>query len=53
MGKKVAPEEDYQRDKGKEEQHGSPATSMRYGENCTVSLEGAPGLLLEYRPTGF
>jgi len=36
MGKKVAPEEDYQGDRGKEEQHGSPATSLRYGENSTV-----------------
>jgi hypothetical protein len=35
MGK-VAPEEDYQGNSAKEEQHGSPATSLRYGENCTV-----------------
>jgi hypothetical protein len=36
MGKKVAPVEDYQGDREKEEEHGSTATSLRYGENWTV-----------------
>jgi len=36
MGKEVAPEGDCQGDRGKEEKHGSSATSLRYGENYTV-----------------